>query len=59
MTRRSTVHTISGGNLGDAYRLLNDCAKTAIADGKEQISEELLRSMAWLGPTRGVREMAL
>lgn len=53
------IHAISGGNLGDTYRLLNECAKKAIADGKEQITEELLRSMAWLRPTRGVREMAL
>lgn len=55
----TTVHAISGGNLGDAYRLLNECAKKAIVNGKEQITEELLRSMAWLRPTRGVREMAL
>lgn len=55
----TTIHAISGGNLGDTYRLLNECAKQAITKGKEQITEELLRSMAWVRPTKGVREMAL
>lgn len=55
----TTIHAISGGNLGDAYRLVNECAKRAIQDGKEQITDELLRSMAWLKPTKGVREVSM
>lgn len=53
------IHAISDGNLGNAYRLVNECAKKAIKDGKEQITDELLRSMAWIKPTKGVREMPL
>lgn len=55
----TTIHAISGGNFGDAYRLLNECAKQAIKKGTEQITDEMLRSMAWLRPTKGFREMAL
>lgn len=53
------VHTIGAGNLGDTYRLINECAKQAVTRGTEQITVDLLRSMAWLRPTKGVRELAL
>ncbi|MCU0090026.1 MULTISPECIES: TniB family NTP-binding protein [Pseudomonas] len=53
------VHAISGGNLGNVHRLLMECSKQAIVSGKECIDIELIESMSWLRPTRGIREQAL
>jgi hypothetical protein len=51
------IHSISGGNTGNVHRLLIECAKDAIASGKEQIDRELIESKSWLRPTRGIREL--
>lgn len=51
------IHAISRGNLGDVRRLLNECARQAIKQGTEQITEQLIRSNAWLQPTKGIREL--
>jgi len=51
------LHSISGGNLGDLHRLLVECAKEAITQGKEKIDKPIVESKAWLRPTRGIREV--
>jgi Bacterial TniB protein len=51
------THAICGGNLGDLHRLLSACARVAIATGEEQITEKILRSKAWLQPSKGIREV--
>lgn len=51
------AHAICGGNLGDLHRLLVACAREAITSGEEQITEKILRSKAWLQPTKGIREI--
>lgn len=51
------AHAICGGNLGDLHRLLVACAHVAITSGEEQITEKILRSKAWLQPTKGIREV--
>jgi hypothetical protein len=54
-----TIHTISGGNLGNVHRLLVECAKEAITSGKERIDISILKDKSWLQPTRGIREMTV
>lgn len=51
------IHSISGGNTGNVHRLLIECAKDAIATGKECIDRELIETKSWLRPTRGIREL--
>ncbi|MEO6276285.1 TniB family NTP-binding protein [Roseateles sp.] len=51
------AHAICGGNLGDLHRLLSACARVAITTGEERITEKILRSKAWLQPTKGIREV--
>lgn len=51
------AHAICGGNLGDLHRLLVACAHVAITSGEERITEKILRSKAWLQPTKGIREV--
>ncbi len=51
------AHAISGGNLGDLHRLLVECARVAITTGEEKITEKILRSKAWLQPSKGIREV--
>lgn len=51
------AHAICGGNLGDLHRLLSACAHVAITTGEEQITEKILRSKAWLQPSKGIREI--
>jgi hypothetical protein len=53
------LHSISGGNLGDLYRLLVACATGAIESGREHIDKGIIESKAWLRPTRGIREVNL
>lgn len=53
----SLIHTISEGNLGDAHRLLMECAKQAITTGTEQITLEVIQKNAWLKPTHGIRKV--
>lgn len=55
----TTIHAISGGNLGDVQRLVTASAREAIASGEEQITDKILRSKAWLRPTKGIREVAM
>lgn len=51
------LHTISGGNLGDLHRLLIACAMEAIKSKAESIDLDMVKSKAWLQPTRGIREV--
>lgn len=53
----SLLHAISEGNLGNLHRLLVECAKEAIKNGREQIEKSVIQEKAWLRPTRGIREM--
>lgn len=53
----SIAHAICGGNLGDLHRLLVACARVAITNGDEQITEKILKSKAWLQPSKGIREV--
>lgn len=53
----TAAHAISSGNLGDLRRLLEACTREAISTGEEQITEKILRSKAWLQPTKGIREL--
>ena len=55
----SLIHTISEGNTGNLHRLLIECATEAIKCGKEQIDASIIKSKAWLRPTRGIREMLI
>lgn len=55
----SSLHAVSGGNLGDLHRLLVECANAAILSGKEHIDGDIIQSKAWLRPTRGIREVSL
>ncbi|MGQ1305353.1 TniB family NTP-binding protein [Acinetobacter baumannii] len=49
------IFEISGGNFGDLNRLLVECAKEAILQGKEEITYEIVHKFKWLKPTEGVR----
>lgn len=51
------LHSISQGNTGDLHRLLQECAAEAIRTGKERIDADIIQSMSWLQPTRGIREL--
>ena len=53
------LHTISGGNIGNLHRLLIECAREAIASGKEQIDQKILGKHRWVQPTRGIRTLNL
>lgn len=53
----NAIHGISGGNLGNVKRLLIECAETAIENGDECISEELIKEKSWVKPTRGIRNI--
>lgn len=51
------IHSISGGNLGNVKRLLNECAIDAIKSGEEQITLKIIQGKSWLRPTKGVRKI--
>ncbi|MNO04168.1 hypothetical protein D3C81_2251040 [compost metagenome] len=53
------IHSITGGNTGDLHDLLVECAKEAINSGKECIDRELIESIPWKRPTRGIREQVV
>lgn len=55
----TSLHAISGGNLGDLHRLLIACATVAIQQGSEQIDKSIIENKAWVRPTRGIRELNL
>ena len=49
------LHTICQGNLGDLRELLVECARKAIKTGVERITMDIVKSMRWMKPTRGIR----
>ncbi|HCH7477709.1 TniB family NTP-binding protein [Acinetobacter baumannii] len=51
------IFEISGGNFGDLNRLLIECAKEAIVQGNEEITEEIVHKFKWLKPTEGMRNI--
>ena len=51
------IFEISGGNFGDLNRLLIECAKEAILQGNEEITEEIVHKFKWLKPTEGMRNI--
>ena len=51
------IFEISGGNFGDLNRLLVECAKEAIVQGNEEITEEIVHKFKWLKPTEGMRNI--
>ncbi len=53
------IFEISGGNFGDLNRLLIECAKEAIVQGNEEITEEIVHKFKWLKPTEGMRNINL
>ena len=53
-----SLHSISGGNLGDLHRLLIECAIEAINSGEERITPEIVEKNSWVKPTRGIREVS-
>lgn len=55
----STLHYISGGNIGDLHRLLIECAKEAIESSEEQITKKIINNKKWVRPTKGIREIQL
>jgi hypothetical protein len=55
----STLFSISGGNIGDLHRLLIECTKEAILQGKEKIDLDIVKEKVWLRPTHGIRELQL
>jgi len=54
----TALHTLSSGNLGDLHRLLIECAKAAILNGKELIDLPTIQGMKWIKPTGGIREVS-
>ena len=55
----TALHAISGGNIGNVHRLIVECAIEAIRSKKECIDLAIVKSKAWVKPTRGIREVAL
>lgn len=53
------AHAISGGRLGDLWRLLQACAEMAITGGEERITMAILSKHSHFQPTKGVRHLAL
>ncbi len=43
---------ICEGNLGNLHTLIVECAKTAIREGIEEITEEIIKQHRWIKPTR-------
>jgi hypothetical protein len=54
----TALHAMSGGNMGDLHRLLDECTKVAITSGKEMIDLEIVQRLKWVKPTGGVREIS-
>ena len=51
------IYSISGGNIGNVKRLINECAIEAIKSGDEQITKKMIEDKSWLRPTRGLRKI--
>lgn len=60
LTERSVlnlIYSISGGNIGNVKRLINECAIDAIKSGEEHISKKMIEDKSWLRPTQGLRKI--
>ena len=60
LTETSTlnlIYSISGGNIGNVKRLINDCAIEAIESGEERITNKMIEDRSWLRPTKGLRKI--
>lgn len=51
------IHSISGGNLGNVKRLINECAVDAIKSGEERITTQMIKDKSWLKPTKSLRKI--
>lgn len=51
------IHSISGGNLGNLKRLLNNCAIQAIEEGEEKITLDIIKNNMNLKPKKGLRQI--
>lgn len=60
LTETSTlnlIYSISGGNIGNVKRLINECAIEAIKSGEEHITKKIIEDKSWLRPTKGLRKI--
>lgn len=60
LTERSIlnlIYSISGGNIGNVKRLINECAINAIKSGEEHITKKMIEDKSWLRPTQGLRKI--
>lgn len=51
------IYNISGGNIGNIKRLINECAIEAIESGEERITSKMIEDRSWLRPTKGLRKI--
>lgn len=51
------IYSISGGNIGNIKRLINECAIEAIESGEERITGKMIEDRSWLRPTKGLRKI--
>lgn len=51
------IYSISGGNIGNIKRLINECAIEAIESGEERITSKMIEDRSWLRPTKGLRKI--
>lgn len=51
------IYSISGGNIGNIKRLINECAIEAIESGEERITSKIIEDRSWLRPTKGLRKI--
>ncbi len=51
------IYSISGGNIGNVKRLINECAIEAIKSGEESITIKMIEDKSWLRPTKGLRKI--
>lgn len=51
------IYSISGGNIGNIKRLINECAIEAIESGEERITIKMIEDRSWLRPTKGLRKI--
>lgn len=57
ITTLNLIYSISGGNIGNVKRLLNECAIEAIKSGNEQITKKMIEGKSWIRPTKGLRKI--
>lgn len=53
------LHFLCEGNIGNLSRLLVTCARTAIENGSERITLDLLDQHGWMRASHGIREVAI